>query len=59
MRPNANWLIPARVAATGRTSFGNWTCLISRSWPLTEVIASPTALENHFQGRIAAKMNSG
>ncbi len=57
--PNAKPTIPAVVAATGSTIFGNWICLISRSWLTTEVVASFTLEVNHFQGRIAAKMNSG
>ena len=59
MSPNAKLAIPAPIAAVGRTSLGNWTCLISRSCDETDVIASPIELVNHFQGRIAAKMNSG
>ena len=32
MSPNTNPTTPAVVAATGRTSLGNWICLMSRSW---------------------------
>ena len=59
INPNTKLAIPANVDATGRTSFGKWICLMSRSWPTTDVIASYTLLVNHFQGRIAAKMKSG
>ena len=59
IRPNAKPTTPAVVAATGRTSFGNWICLMSRSWLTTDVVASMTDALNHFHGRIAAKMKSG
>ena len=38
--PNAKLTIPAVVAATGSTSFGNWICLISWSWRTIEAVAS-------------------
>ena len=41
--PNAKPTTPAVVAATGRTSLGNWICLISFSWLTTELAASPDA----------------
>ena len=44
---------------SGSTIFGNWICLISDSWPVTDVAASLRLLVNHFQGRMAARMNSG
>ena len=40
MSPNPKPTMPAVVAATGSTIFGNWICLISRSWETTEVVAS-------------------
>ena len=57
--PNAKLTMPAVVAATGSTIFGNWICLISWSWLTIETVASVTDAENHFQGRIAEKMKSG
>src|SRR5688572_28243536 len=57
--PKANPTTPAVVAATGRTSFGNWICLISFSWLTTELDASPTLVVNHFHGRIADSTKSG
>ena len=51
--------MPATAAAVGRTIFGNWICLISWSLPTIDDVASPIDEVNHFQGRIAAKMNSG
>ena len=57
--PNAKPTTPAVVAATGRTSLGNWICLISFSWLTTELAASPMLVVNHFQGRIADRMKSG
>ncbi len=57
--PNAKFTMPANVAARGRTTFGNWSCLMSWFCMTTEVIASLTLAVNHFHGRIAAKMNSG
>ena len=59
MNPNAKFAMPAASAAVGRTSLGKWICLIRRSCDETEMIASAMELVNHFQGRIAAKMNSG
>ena len=59
MSPKAKPTTPAVVAATGRTSLGNWICLMSRSALTTEAVASVTEALNHFHGRIAAKMNSG
>ena len=38
--PNTKPTTPAVVAATGRTSLGNWICLISFSWLTTELAAS-------------------
>ena len=57
--PNAKLTMPAIVAENGRTILGNWICLISRSWLATEPMPSMVEVVNHFQGRIAAKMNSG
>ena len=57
--PNANPTTPAVVAATGRTIFGNWICLIRRSCETTDDVASLMLDVNHFQGRIAERMNSG
>ena len=57
--PNPKPTTPAVVAATGSTIFGNWICLISRSWETTDVVASLMLAVNHFQGRIADRMNSG
>ena len=57
--PNAKLTMPAVVAATGSTIFGNWICLISWSWLTIETVASVIEAENHFQGRIAEKMKSG
>jgi hypothetical protein len=59
MVPKAKLTIPAVVAAIGRTSFGNWICLMSSPWRTIEVVASVIEAVNHFQGRIAAKMKSG
>ena len=59
MRPKAKLTTPAMTAATGRTSLGNWIWRISRSAPVTDEIPSWIDDWNHFQGRIAAKMNSG
>ena len=51
--------MPPTAAASGSTIFGNWTCLMIFSRAITQVVASAIVLENHFQGRIAQKMNSG
>ncbi len=51
--------MPPTAAATGRTIFGNLTCLMIRSRDVTDTIPSLTADENHFQGRIAAKTKRG
>ena len=59
MSPNPKPTTPAVVAATGSTIFGNWICLISRSCETTDVVASLMLAVNHFQGRIADRMNSG
>ncbi len=58
-RPHAKPTTPAVVVDIGRTSFGKAICLISRSCRTTEEVASLITAENHFHGRIAAKMNSG
>ena len=47
------------TAATGSTIFGNWIWRISPSRAVTEPADVLSEMENHFQGRIAAKMNSG
>ena len=59
MRPNAKLTTPATTAAVGSTIFGNWICLISWSLPTIDDVESVIVAVNHFQGRIAAKMNSG
>jgi len=58
-RPHRNPTTPALAVESGSTILGNAICLISCPWETTELLASPTTAENHFQGTIAAKMNSG
>ena len=59
MSPNPKLTMPPTVAATGRTIFGNLTCLMIRSRLVTDEMPSLTADENHFQGRIAENTKSG
>ena len=57
--PKANPTTAAVLDATGRTSFGNWIWRISDPWLVTACDASVTVDVNHFQGRIAERMNRG
>jgi hypothetical protein len=59
IRPKAKLAMPLTTAASGRTSFGNWTCLMIFSCDVTDVIPSLMLELNHFHGRIAQKMNRG
>ena len=59
IRPKTKPTTPAVVAATGSTSFGNWICLMSRSWRDDRGRRVVDAAVNHFQGRIAERMKSG
>jgi hypothetical protein len=57
--PKMNPTTLAVVAATGSTSLGNWIWRMSDPWLVTDCEASVTVEVNHFQGRIAERMNSG
>ena len=49
--PKAKPTTPAVVAATGSTIFGNWICLMSRSWATTEPVASVTEAAEPLPGQ--------
>ena len=57
--PKAKLTVPAMTDAVGRTIFGNWIWRMSCCRPVTDRVASLSVVENHFQGRMAAKMKSG
>ena len=57
--PKTKLTVPATTAAVGRTILGNWTWRMRPCLPVIDRVASFRVALNHFQGRIAAKMNSG
>ncbi len=56
--PNRKLHVPAMTAADGSTILGNWIWRMRLWRPVTDRVASLSVVENHFHGRIAAKMKS-
>ena len=56
--PKPRFTRPAPLVTTGSTILGNWICLMSWPWAMTELTESLTVPVNHLNGIMAASRNS-